>query len=272
MSRNTWPIIIGGCYRSGTSLVRRILNAHSRIHCGPEVKFFRDFFNDYFEDPLSYLRFTTTARSLLPQAELLEILGRAFLAVHKRAAALARKPRWADKCPENVLYLAEWQYLLGEQWLFVHVMRNPLDTLASIKERSFPHSIPASLEARIAFYRYYAQAGLSFGDRYPARYYRVIYEHLVNSPELALRSLMDWLNEKLEPSQLQFNRFIHQAGLEDPKIASTSGIHSEAVGRWSHAFSRGETRLIWRQTSDLWKVVDPDNLYLPRTPDIDLAW
>ena len=50
MSRNTWPIIVGGCHRSGTSLVRRLLNAHSRIYCGPEVKFFRDFFKDERDD------------------------------------------------------------------------------------------------------------------------------------------------------------------------------------------------------------------------------
>jgi len=150
-------------------------------------------------------------------------------------------------------------------------MRNPLDTLASIKERSFPLSIPASLEARIVFYRNYAQAGLSFGNTYPSRYYRMLYEHLVNSPELALHSLMDWLDERLEPGQLQFNRFVHQAGLEDPKISSTSGIHSESVGRWPHAFSHDEMRLIWRETADLWRLVDPDNRYLPSACAIDLA-
>jgi hypothetical protein len=51
MPPNTWPIIIGGCHRSGTSLLRRILNARSRIHCGPEIKFLRDFHGDYYGDP-----------------------------------------------------------------------------------------------------------------------------------------------------------------------------------------------------------------------------
>ncbi len=81
VSRNTCPIIVGGCLRSGTSVIRRILNAHSRIHRGPEVKFFRDFFGDYVHDPIHNLRFTTTARSLLPQPELFDLLGRAFLAM-----------------------------------------------------------------------------------------------------------------------------------------------------------------------------------------------
>src|SRR3712207_6523404 len=119
--RNTWPIIVGGCHRSGTSLLRRMLDAHSRIHCGPEVKFFRDFFGDYAADPLRHLRFTTSARLAFPQVDLLGILGRAFLELHRAAASLAGKPRWADKNPENVLYLGEWQRLLADEWLLVHV-------------------------------------------------------------------------------------------------------------------------------------------------------
>jgi len=102
VAHKDWPIIVGGCYRSRTSLVRRLLNAHSRIHCGPEVKFFRDFAGDYLEDPIRHLRFMQSARAILPQAELLKVLGKAFVALHQRAAELACKPRWADKNPENV--------------------------------------------------------------------------------------------------------------------------------------------------------------------------
>jgi sulfotransferase family protein len=269
VSRNTWPIIVGGCHRSGTSLIRRILNAHSRIHCGPEVKFFRDFFGDYFDDPIRHLRFATTARSLLPEAGLLELLGGGFVALHERAAALEGKRRWADKNPENVLYLAEWQQLLDDRWVLVHVVRNPLDTLASMKERSFPLTIPASLEGRIAFYHRYTQAGLRFGEAHPSRYYCVLYESFVESPEPALQSLMRWLGEMLEPGQLEFNRVAHQTGLEDPKIAHTSGIHADSVGRWRDDLSTDEARLIWRGTRDLWRVVDPDGEHSPRGRDID---
>lgn len=263
MSRNTWPIIVGGCHRSGTSLIRRILNAHSRIHCGPEVKFFRDFYGDYFRDPIHHLRFASTARGLLPAAELFDLLGGAFLAMHERAATLAGKPRWADKNPENVLYLAEWQRLLGARWVFVHVVRNPLDTLASIKERAFPLSIPATLDARIAFYRKYTQAGLDFRDLHPSQHYCMLYESLVEAPEPVLGSLMRWLGETIEPGQLEFNRFPQDAGLEDPKIAHTSSIHADSVGRWSDDFSIEDAQFIWRETYDLWRLLDPEHRYAP---------
>ena len=163
--RSSWPIVVGGCHRSGTSLVRRLLNAHSRIFCGPEVKFFRDFSANYKEDPIRHLRFFNTARALLPEEELLGIFGKAFIALHESAAALAGKARWADKNPENVLYLPQWQRLLGNEWLMIHVMRNPLDTLASMKEASFPLSLPETLDGRIEFYQQYQRQGSTLENK-----------------------------------------------------------------------------------------------------------
>jgi len=270
MSSNTWPIIVGGCHRSGTSVIRRILNASSRIHCGPEVKFFRDFYGDFFEDPIRHLRFATTARTLLPEAELLEVLGGAFVAAHQRAAARAGKSRWADKTPENVLYLAQWRRLLGTRWTFIHVVRNPLDTLASMKERNFPLSLPVTLDERIDFYRRYTEAGLRFGESYPDQYYRLIYEDLVQRPEAKLRNMMCWLDEVFEPGQLEFNQFTHQEGLEDPNVAATSYIHSKSVGRWSDAFTRDQASLIWRRTRELWSQLDPENRFLPNRCAVNL--
>jgi Sulfotransferase family len=261
VSRDSWPIIVGGCPRSGTSLLRRVLDSHSRIHCGPEVKFFRDFYGDYLEDPLGHLRFATSARSLLAEPELFQVLGRAFVTVHERAASRAGKPRWADKNPENVLYLDEWRRLLSERWVFVHVVRNPLDTLASMKERSFPLSIPRSLEERISFYRRYLQAGLAFAEVNPSVYFRIQYERLVAAPEIELRRLMQWLGESFEPVQLDFNSVAHASGLEDPKVAATSRIHSQSSGRWRRELSFEEAQTIWNRTNDLWKMIDPEDLH-----------
>jgi hypothetical protein len=235
-----------------------MLNSHSRIHCGPEVKFFRDFYADYFNDPLSHLRFLSSARGLLPERELFHLLGQAFVALHEQAASKAGKPRWADKNPENVLYLADWRRLLSGRWLFIHVVRHPLDTLSSMKERSFPLSIPSSLQDRIDFYRRYLLAGATFGEANPNVYFRLHYERLVKSPETELRSLMEWLDETFEPAQLDFNSRIHSTGLEDPKIASTARIHSDSVGRWKQDLPVDESELILGQTQALWKMIDKD--------------
>ena len=66
MRKSAVPIIIGGFYRSGTLWPGSALplqNFHSHIHCGPEVKFFKDFYGDYLNDDLAHVRFFSTARS-----------------------------------------------------------------------------------------------------------------------------------------------------------------------------------------------------------------
>jgi len=261
ISRRSWPIVVGGCFRSGTSLVRRLLNAHPRIHCGPEVKFFRDFYGGYEDDSLHHLRFTTTARSLLPEGELLDVLGEAFVTMHQRAAEAAGKARWADKAPENVLHLGDWERFLGERWQLIHVVRNPLDSLASMKEARFPLTLPDDLEGMTDLYRRYTEAGLAFAEAHPERTYVLIYERLVGAPERVLHELMEWLGETFHPSQLRFNEIEHGEGLEDPKIAGTVGVHTSGIHRWPAALSRDEGTFVWSRTADLWQKIDPDSRY-----------
>lgn len=249
------PIIVGGCYRSGTSLVRRILNAHSRIQCGPEVKFFRDFYGDYFSDPVRHLRFTTSARSILAEDELLEVLGQAFITLHERAAANAGKSRWADKNPENVLYLSQWQRLLGDDWLFVHVARNPLDTLSSMQETPFPLTLPGDMQGRAGLFFRYNQAALDFAAAYPNRYYLILYEKLVSAPEQTLIDLMRWLGEAFESRQLRFNQIPQQAGLEDPKIEHSASVQTKSLNRWRHMLTQEDVALIRRETESIWRAV-----------------
>jgi len=262
MPSSSWPIVVGGCVRSGTSLVRRMLDAHPRIHCGPEVTFFRDFHRDYLADPLDHLRFSTTVRSILEEEELFEVLGRAFVEVHERAATNAGKARWADKAPENVLYLEQWQRLLGDEWCALHVARNPLDTLASMEGR-FPLTLPPDLDGRVDLYRRCLEAGLAFGKRHPARYRVVIYEALCGAPEESLGDLMAWLGERLDARQLAFNDLPHQPGLEDPAVSATKGVHTESLGRWSSVLNEESADFVWSRTRELWARIDPEGCYRP---------
>jgi len=257
-SKSTHPIIIGGVHRSGTSLVRRILNAHSNIYCGPEVKFFKEWCDDYIDvdDPIKFARFMGSARFLLSDDELFQIFGKALINIHKRAAELEGKSRWADKNPENVLYLELWKQLLGNDWLFIHVVRNPLDTIASMVEAIFKHALPSSLEDKITFYKQYTQAGISYTEKHPERAYRIIYENLVSYPEKEINKLMHWLGEKAENEQLNFNSFIHQGGLEDPKIKYTKNIHTESINRWRRTLSPSDAKIITKETNLLWKKLD----------------
>ena len=250
--RSDWPIVVGGFYRSGTSLVRRLLDAHPRIYCGPEPAFFRDFTGDYIDDPLANVRFLQASRRLVPESDLMEIVGAAFVRLHERAAEHAGKPRWADKDPMNTVHLADWERLLGDRWLFLHVVRNPLDTLASLREAGFPRTMPADLDAQIALWQRYTRAGRDFARRHPDRARQVRYEDLVRDPGPVLADLMAWLGESLDPGQLVLDPKRHQRGLEDAKARRATSIHTESVGRWHTLLSPEEAERIEATCGPLW--------------------
>ena len=234
MSIKEMPIIVGGFYRSGTSLIRRLLDAHSCIHCGPEVKFFKDLQGDYLNDPLRHVRLFSTLPSLgLEPHEIRDIFGRAFIEAHELAARKAGKARWADKNPENVLYLEQWQHLLPGWFAFVHVVRHPLDVLASLLEVGFAKAVPAIFEDKVKLLRSFMDEGLRYEKLYPEMSFRIRYEELVTAPTVTLESLFNWLGEDFEPQVLEkFNHAERGRGIEDPKVVTTDRVHARSVGRW----------------------------------------
>ena len=236
------PIVIGGFYRSGTTLLRRLLDSHSNIHCGPEVKFFKDFHGHYLNDPLQHVRFFETAKSYnLPNEVLYDIFGKAFIKFHKEAMHRARKLRWADKNPENVLYLNEWNKILPEGFIFIHVIRHPLDALASLKEIGFDKAVPPLFDDKVKLLQSYVESGAQYEIKNPNSSIRIYYEDLVNSPEETLQELFDRLQLKWEPQVLE-SFFSHERieGIEDPKIKASRHIHNFSLDRWKKDLSERE--------------------------------
>jgi hypothetical protein len=240
-SRNL-PIIIGGFYRSGTTLVRRLIDSHSRIHCGPEVKFFKDFYGDYLYDDLHHVRLFKTLSTLgLTEQEMLAIFGRAFVESHELAARKSGKVRWADKNPENVLYLQQWEQMLPEGFLFLHVVRDPLDALASLKEIGFAKAVPADFSGKVRLFKAFREAGDQFLVRHPLTSLTIHYEQIVQFPDTSLEAIFSWLGEQYEADVLQnFNLPERGEGIEDPKIRTTESVHSQSVGRWREILTKME--------------------------------
>ena len=266
--KTTQPIIVGGFYRSGTTLTRRLLDSHSQIFCGPEVKFWRDFYGDYLNDDLAHIRFFSTARSLKPsEHEFQSLFAGAYVKLLENTARAQGKKRWADKNPENLLYLNQWNETLQGKFQFVFVVRNPLDTLASLEEAGFYKTIPKDFTTRVTQYIAYMNAGLKFSQENPGRSFILRYEALASEPEKTLQSLFEFLNLKFEKQVINnFHLSARNQGIEDPKVNQTRAIHQHSIDRWRRDLSKEQITIFCTHMESLMQKLAYD---MPNICDVD---
>ena len=94
------PIFIVGCQRSGTTMLRLILDSHSRISCGPETRFLEDMERIVGSD------WKRLSQYGFPREEWLRRIAGFFGGIQHDYAVSRGKQRWADKSPRYAMKLA----------------------------------------------------------------------------------------------------------------------------------------------------------------------
>jgi len=240
--QRSWPLIVGGCHRSGTSLLRHLLNGHPNIFCPAEIKFFMDILCQYPDDPYSHLRLGRTIASLgLPQEVWLREFGAAFVRCYNLAAAKHNKSRWADKAPENTINIEYWEQLLGERFFFVFMVRHPFDTVASLFEARMNKVIPLDLEGKAKHVASYVTSARQYAMKNPNRTVTIRYEDIVVDTASTLTRALERIGEDFHQVMIDdvFADF-HGLGLEDRKLRHHTEITSRNVGRWKRDFNEEE--------------------------------
>ena len=226
------PIFIGGLYRSGTTLMRQILNSHPHIACGPESLLFRD---NELERIYTYLR-TIWARGLDPSyafdpRTVDQVMAGLIHSVVLPYCQKQGKPRWANKTPETILFI-DTLLALFPAAQFIHMIRDPRDAFCSVREKYCsegekaakytPRWATKTPELTAAEWCRQINCGLAWRER-PDRYREVRYEELVTQPEATLRPLFAFLGEPWAASVLENNP-----------------IFSTSLGRWRSELSAAE--------------------------------
>jgi len=226
------PIVVLGCHRSGTSLLRRCLDSHSRISCPPETLFLES-----LARVLDYPRAQSGLAAIdLPPEEAAADLRALADRWMRRHAERERKPRWADKSPGVLAHLDGLQQIMGDQVQYVAIVRDGMDvaySLGSARPRWWqlePYVGPDG-DLYLAAARYWAERNgrlRDFVDARPGRVHLLRYEVLVRHPEETLRGVFRFLGERWEPDVLDFNRHDHRAGLEDHHVSTTTGFEDNS--------------------------------------------
>lgn len=222
------PIFLIGQFRSGTTLLRYLLDSHSQIACGPESDFLAAL-RQVVDEPRSAFGL----ESLGFDEEHLRLRLRAFSSYFFESYAQSRsKPRWADKSPLYVDHVDFLRWLYPEaQFILLH--RFPLDQIHShTRGGTYAHDplqpyVRADEDLRISGARYWsekARALLVFEQSYPADTIRIRYEDLCERPEEVLQSLFSFLDEDWEPGVLKLDEFDHDHGREAGSVAASKTI------------------------------------------------
>jgi Sulfotransferase family len=213
------PFVVGAP-RSGTTLLRLMLDAHPALAIPPETHFFpivseavagtrrpaKAFRRAVVQSP-RWGDLGLSAAAL--DAELDRIdpfdLGDALRAVYRLYAKRFNKPRWGDKTPAHLVHMSEIAAVLPEA-RFVHIIRDGRDVACSIVERSFG---PVSLEAAAGWWRRQILTARAQARELP-RYMELRYEDLVADPEPTLRAVCAHIELPYEPVMLDYHQGARQ--------------------------------------------------------------
>lgn len=252
------PVFVIGFQRSGTTLLRLMLDAHPQLAIPLDPVGLWERYARRLDD---YGNLTTRAdverlvhdlsgeeRIRLwelktePGAVLARVEGNTYGAVieafYRTYAASRGKPYWGDKDPGNMLRIHQVNAWFPEA-RFVHIVRDGRDACLSQLQVDFGFDdfldCASGWCEQVTWVR---RIGSILG---PTRYYELQYESLVQHPAAELRALCGFLELEYSPAMLEYHRDLGAAITESKQhlwpLASQPPQANNA-GRWKTRISR----------------------------------
>lgn len=212
------PFFIIAAPRSGSTLLRVLLDSHPDLSVGPETNVLHHWFDAVdHSKTLALYPFAAEGMHRYPAAAL-ELLQRRY--AHDRG-----KRRWGDKTPaysDIIDRLAEcWS---GAQ--FVHCYRDGRDVACSMRDR-WGWSVRAAARAWNAKVTKILHSDVAGTDQY----YEVRYEELVEDVEGVMRGVLAFLGERWHEDVLSHERRPHDGVVDDVPEARRP-VYTSSIGRW----------------------------------------
>jgi Sulfotransferase family len=208
------PFIVG-VMRSGTTLLRLMLDAHPELTITPETKFLPDLIEATAdatataEEAMAPLLASTRWPDFhLSEDDLRERLragepldsAKASRTIYEAYAERIGKPRWGDKTPGHAVRMPRIARVLPEA-RFIHLIRDGRDVTLSRRRR-------ASDPAPVAKHAKRWQARIRSTRRRAQRidhYAEERYEELVTDPEPVLRRICEFIELDYDPVMLSYH-------------------------------------------------------------------
>lgn len=241
-------IVIVGSPRSGTTLVRRVLDAHPNIACPPETYLLsaaaRFLHADRFAAGLRIGVLDGLAFAGFEEQEVLDRLRAMVFGFFEDYAARAGKPRWAEKTAFDAFHLAAIRKLCEGRVKFVCIQRHGLDVAVSMRDlvdktggyveelhrylRAEPEPLAALAHAWVDTANAVADLADACDDAISLRY-----EDLTADPTGAFASLFAFLGEAWRDELLgEALSDTGTVGFGDWKTYGRAAVDRSSVDRW----------------------------------------
>ncbi|MGB0383503.1 MAG: sulfotransferase family protein [Ardenticatenaceae bacterium] len=259
---NVCPFFIVGSGRCGTTLLRRILYGHPKLHIPPEnhvmgktIKLFHQYRKQRW-DVLVYLalsrlalhaefetfeiRLLPLARKLVntpPNQRSLAFIFDQFYRYHADSKGKMCK-RWGDKTPLNIFFLPHIRRVFPDAQ-FIHLYRDGCDVIASfLKMKRYQ-----KIEDAAKRWKRSIQAGKRFTQQHPRACLEIRYETLVTQPEKTVRTICDFLGITYYDSMIDSSASFHSMGdtiMRSHHHHVAGAISTESIGKGRRAFTMNE--------------------------------
>lgn len=278
-SRSPAPFIVG-VGRSGTTLLRLMLDAHPEMAIPPETHFLPQVIRAAKDLPNpgeKFVEIVTNYRTWgdygLDEKTLSEEvskaspeLGSALRTFYKLYAARFGKVRWGDKTPLYVRHMTGIQSVLPEA-RFIHVIRDGRDVALSNKQTWFG---PDSVRESAVWWRDWIISARNQAE-YLDHYLEVRYENLVEGTEPTLKKICDFLELSWSPKMLDYylssDQRMREIRRDIPATKGSgmvrghdrTGIHAMTsnppdrgrIGRWRSEMDPAELRVFEEEAGQL---------------------
>lgn len=241
-SVNNSPIFVGGVGRSGTTLMRVMLDSHPRICCGPELKVL-----PYIAD--QYQMFTATGGAIdLAMKSYGNTLSdvqaryRAFIeGLVENFRRAAGKPRWAEKTPQNVNVMVTLAEIFPDA-RFICLLRDGRDVACSLVTMDWINLSTGRKADYVASMtgaaRHWRDTVLLAREQaaHPSLTGRVLevrYEALVTEPAATMREVLAFLGEEWDEAVLAHHTKNHRyESTESSTVQARKPLDQSSLGRW----------------------------------------
>lgn len=237
-SNNKEVFFILGSVRSGTTLLRDLLRNHNNLICPEETHMFR------WGEPFAsteYLHVNKVADTLIKhrsmdgvnESDFLQILESSsdrkdfmlrYMELFKQAQSMTDK-RCFDKTPQNVYGLPLIKAYFPQAKI-VHIVRNPLNVVASLKQGKV-----LAVQTLIGAINFWKESILIINTLKPLfedSLFEIKYEEMTSKPEKEIACLLEFL---CEPQMDTINQFNHVNPAKDSYLDVLNNNEIDMVNR-----------------------------------------